>query len=356
MELDRFDVVDLMDLDFVADRLDRRALSKLRAVATESSPMLKQWETGFGWLFYPHTSRDNSVRPSLPGTERFDVSALFRDVDGVDGGMVLLAPEFGVGVLSVWRRRVADLATVSRAQDAKRELGAEEGLVEKCLERVGSLLAVKSCERDYPFLALRVRGAGQDLDRVCRENAATLGWLLTGNYEEESTARLEGYINGANGTNISTRGVERLFMRWTDALAVYSKTELYEPLMFRGAQVYETCTLARRLVATLTTRMERSRSPWPVRLLEAATRIRRELAISLPVQSDEALHLMSTAYACFGLERIWAMLEEARKSLESRSQWTKAQLLALVGVSAYLLEKLGVLGWIAGSIFPRACP
>lgn len=120
----------------------------------------------------------------------------------------------------------------------------------------------------------------------------------------------------------------------------------------RAAQVYETCILARRCVMTLATRMERSTSPWPFRLLEAAARLRRELEVSLPIQSDEALGLMSTAYDRFGMGRLWALLDDARKGLESRSQWRKAQLVALVGVLTYLLDKLGVLGLLSRRMLP----
>lgn len=71
-------------------------------------------------------------------------------------------------------------------------------------------------ERHYPFMAIQVES--QDLDRFCAENAEDLARLFTGDYEKESSGWLRSHLE----KDLSHRSYERLYIRWTDALAVYS--------------------------------------------------------------------------------------------------------------------------------------
>lgn len=61
---------------------------------------------------------------------------------------------------------------------------------------------------------------------------------------------LDQYVSAENN-NVSRRRYERLYARWTDALAVYSNSVAeseYEKTLLRAVQLFENCIILRRLL------------------------------------------------------------------------------------------------------------
>lgn len=336
------DVVTLFDIDFRESRLDEYRLRALTALGTPTgTAFLHSLGASFEWIFYGETD-ESSV---LPGMRRIDVSKLISGGDA-KGACLLVNAEFGVGVLAVWRTYDGK----DQPREIKSRLGPGGDTTEwNTLNKLGEHVPIGTCERSYPFVALT--GAMEDVDHFCEENAVDLGELFTGNLESEPDERLAMHIKEGN---ISTRCYERLYLRWTDCLAIYSDGDGGPDrtlTMLRAVQVYETCILVRRLVLTICRRMERRAlfpSPQLGRQLDAARRIRRQFLVSIPVQSEEAGRMMGLAYDRFGMAALWAALDDAAKTLEARFQWSKAWLLGIVGVGVYLAEKLKLLDWVAG--------
>jgi hypothetical protein len=335
------DVVTLFDIDFRESRLGAgrlRALERLGGRA--DAALIDLLGTSFDWIFYCDTERSKV----LPGMQRIDVSRLVEG-DDAKGACLLVNAEFGVGVLAVWRA----YDEKHRPREIKTDLGpGQAGSEWSTLNKLAKHVEIETCERSYPFVA--VTGAPSDLDRFCEENAVELGELFTGNLEFERPDLLARYIRDGN---ISSRDYERLFLRWTDCLAIYSHRERdvdRQLTMFRAVQVYETCILVRRLVLTVCRRMERRPflpSPQSGQQLDAARRIRRQFLVAIPVQSEEAGRLLSLAYDRCGMPALWAALDDAAKTLDARFQWSKAWLLGMVGVGVYVAEKLKVFDWLA---------
>jgi hypothetical protein len=336
------DVVTLFDIDFSESRLDEQHLRALEAFGSPADvAFLKPLGKSFGWIFYQEAD-ESSV---LPGMRRIDVSKLVSG-DHANGAWLLVNAEFGVGVLAVWRT----YDEKHQPHKIKSNLGpGKEDSEWKTLEKLREYVPIGTCERSYPFVALT--GALTDFNRFCKDKAVDLGELFTGNLEHEPPDRLARYIEEGN---ISTRGYERLYLRWTDCLAIYNERKGKEErtllTMLRAVQVYETCILVRRLVLTVCGRMER-RTLLPTvqsgRQLDAARRIRRQFLVAIPVQSEEASHLMGLAYDRFGMPALWAALDDAAKTLDARFQWSKAWLLGMFGVVVYVAEKLKLFEWLA---------
>src|SRR5262245_15823987 len=241
MRARRVDVVHMFDVDFEVELRDEdmHALEKLSA--KKPSPLSKLLKTSYDWLFY----RNKDDEPWLPGTRRFDLTG---HTGTTDQASLLVARDFGVAVLSVWRPAVEhseDLTGVKFARDMDRHvLGA--------VSRAG-LRGVRG-DRDYPFVGV---WADEDLPTLMSDGrAAELGCILTGNMEKSEESVLRHLIQSGN---LSTRSYERLFVRWTDALGVYgpqSDENEYLLTLFRGIQVFEACILADTLLRSSTGRTQ----------------------------------------------------------------------------------------------------
>jgi len=77
-------------------------------------------------------------------------------------------------------------------------------------------------------------------------NAENIGRLFTGDKELERSSKLAAYATDAD---VSERRFERIYVRWTDALAVYdTTTDLMDPASTRVVRLVETGILMRRLL------------------------------------------------------------------------------------------------------------
>src|SRR5262249_2109991 len=149
-------------------------------------------------------------------------------------------PRNAVGVYSVWNS-FSDVKDVFDLKGRAGKLASDEY---QDLVRLGLNLVDGEQERQYPFVAIQAHAS--DFERFCSDNAEALGKLFTGDYESEDPNRLKGYISD----NLSRRKYERLLIRWTDALAVYSDEtdkKQYENSLFRAVQIFELCVLVRTL-------------------------------------------------------------------------------------------------------------
>jgi hypothetical protein len=188
-------------------------------------------------------------------------------------------------------------------------------------------------------------------------NAADLGRVFTGNYEDEELRFLDQYASAEN--NVSRRRYERLYVRWTDALAVYSNSvdeSQYERTLFRAVQLFENCIILRRLLDDADRRAEEISStlsfyrprPWAVqKVLQSVRDFQRQFVDAPPILSLEASRLLDTTYKSFGIDDRFEATNRGCDLMEKRFQWAKTEFLVSIGVAAYLLDKLKVFDLIA---------
>jgi hypothetical protein len=331
----RTDVISIFDVDFRSDSIGPAYIEALGREAG-NPPIDALYDESYSWVYYGS---------SLPGCRRFNYPPP-EGIPGARAASLLVNPVNGAAVYSVWQ-------SFGGGEDPlrwKQEAWDMEASLTAWLRRFH--LEIKEIERQYPFVAVRVDR--DDVAAYCSEHALELGRLFTGNFERDEDRYLLGLIEG----NISRRDYERLFMRWTDVLAVYGERvgdEDQEKTMLRAVQVYETCILVRRILRNLadeadrlSSRLSRLPVPWVVdRVSRQFLRIESQFIVAPPVQSVEAERLLRAAYESFG---IGGIVEGARNSinfLDRRFQWSKTQFLVALGVLTYLLDKLKVFDTIA---------
>jgi len=335
----RIDVLSLFDLDFKGEGIARSTLKVLKDTP-QREDFSSRFAESFAWIFYGS---------SLPGCQRFSFGPPSGIKNNVEGVSVLINPEYGAGVYSVWHKFNGNEHPLSRRKEAGEK--SEEDLM--FLETFG--LSQKG-ERNYPFIGIRVNTS--DVGKYCAEHAVELGRVFTGNPEKENKAQLEAYIR----ENLSRREYEQLFLRWTEGLGVYASNidedmdekyneKMYEKSLFRAVQIFEICILVRRLLRNITETADDLSGrlsmviprPFAVnRLSQTFLEVQRVLVSGPPVQSVEAERLLRTAYRSFGIN---ALVDSTRQScdfLERRFQWVKTQFLVAIGIITYLLDKLNL--------------
>jgi len=260
----------------------------------------------------------------------------------------MVSPEHGAGVFSVWQ-------TISDGTDPlelKRRTW-DSGDPYRELDNLD--LSIVENDREYPFMAIRARTG--DLDAFCKDNATDLGRVFTGNYEDEELRYLDQYVNIEH--NVSRRRYERLYLRWTDALAVYSNSvdeSEYEKTLFRAVQLFENCIILRRLLDNADRRVEEISStlsfyrprPWAVqKVLQSVRDFQRQFVDAPPIWSLEAARLLATTYKSFGIDDRFEATNRGCDLMERRFQWAKTQLFVSIGVATYLFDKLKLFELIA---------
>lgn len=340
MEYQRIDLVSLFDLEFHNDRVSMADLGRLRD-AHGNQDLEALYLESRNWIF---------GREPIPTLRRFCFPPSAHLAES-KGGSILVSPEHGAGVFSVWQTITdgTDPLELKRrtwdSGDPYRELEALDlGIVEN--------------DREYPFIAIRARTG--DLDAFCKDNATDLGRVFTGNYEDEELRYLGRYVDAEN--NVSRRRYERLFVRWTDALAVYSNTvdeSEYEKTLLRAVQLFENCIILRRLLDNADRRVEEVSStlsfyrprPWAVqKVLQSVRDFQRQFVDAPPIWSLEASRLLATTYKSFGIGERFEATNRGCDLMERRFQWAKTQLFVSVGVATYLLDKLKLFDLIAAKL------
>jgi len=325
MELLRTDIISLHDLEFRGASLEAAEIERLRSASADTLLDTRLRES-CNWLF------DGQV---LPGFERFS----FPENESNKGSSLLLSSTEGIGVLSVWQSFPGNRDPL----ELKNEMWESSGPHLAPLANIG--LEVEESDRYYPFIA--VRSNASDLDDFCKNHAEEIGRLFTGGYDYEDSRYLKQYIEN----NISRRSYERLYIRWTEALAIYDRnvdTDNYENTVFRAVQLFETCIVIRRLLRTLNRSIDaiypsvsllRPR-PWKVNSLsQKLMSLERGFVIAPPIWSAEAERLLQQAYEHFGIPKMFDSSKRSQEVLERRFQWAKTQLLVGLAVVTYILDK-----------------
>src|SRR6266849_4088324 len=337
MEYERIDLVSLFDLEFRNDRVSRADLTKLSG-AHGNQDLENLYLESRNWVF---------GREPIPSLGRFCFPPSAR-LAHAKGNSILVSPEYGAGVFSVWQ-------TITEGTDPL-ELKRRTWDSGDPYREVNSLdLGIVENDREYPFVAIRARTG--DLDTFCKDNATDLGRVFTGNYEDEGLRFLDQYVNAEN--NISRRRYERLYVRWTDALAVYSNSvneHEYEKTLFRAVQLFENCIILRRLLDNADRRVQEISStlsfyrprPWAVqKVLQSVRDFQRQFVDAPPIWSLEASRLLATTYKSFGIGDRFEATNRGCDLMEKRFQWPKTQLFVSLGVATYLLDKLKLFDVIA---------
>jgi len=105
------------------------------------------------------------------------------------GNSILVSPEHGAGVFSVWQTITDGIDTL----ELKRRTWDSGNPYREFLNLH---LNVVETDREYPFFAIRART--NDLDVFCKDKATDLGRVFTGNYEDEELRYLGQYVNEEN--------------------------------------------------------------------------------------------------------------------------------------------------------------
>jgi hypothetical protein len=330
MDCQRIDLISLFDLEFHNDRVSKADLIRL-SHAHGNQDLEDLYLESRNWVF---------GREPIPTLKRFCFPPSARLAHS-KGNSMIVSPEHGAGVFSVWQ-------TITDGTDPlelKRRTW-DSGDPYRELDGLG--LDIVENDREYPFIAIRART--DDLDAFCRDNAADLGRVFTGNYEDEELRYLDQYMNAEN--NVSRRRYERLFVRWTDALAVYSNSvdeSEYEKTLFRAVQLFENCIVLRRLLDNADRQVEEISStlsfyrprPWAVqKVLQSVRDFQRQFVDAPAIWSLEAARLLATTYKSFGINDRFDATNRGCDLMERRFQWAKTQLFVSMGVATYLLDKL----------------
>jgi hypothetical protein len=261
-------------------------------------------------------------------------------------GRFMYLPERGVGVATVW---ASNHSWRSNPRKAKEFTWGDPSRWQPLLKRANlrNVQGEFAVERIYTFLAIRVDEP--DLTTFCHDNADEVASWFTGHVEGESHERNLTLVGSAS--NISQRGYERIFMRWTDGLALYDRTvndDDYRNARCRAAQLFEHCILARRIFRTDGEKIARLSSsqnffvsfPWRFaeanRALSTFSSAEYEMVISPPVGFVEAEELVDQAIKRCGVLRL---IRDTRKSydlLDRRLQLARGQWLAIVAFVAFL--------------------
>ena len=338
----RTDIVLILDLNLRVVDLDdfvRRA-SRL-GESTPNSRMLDRMNESFGWLFYDD---------QLADFELFDISSALRKSDpNLAGAVLRLNQRLRIGTFLLWRTHSGN----SDPRDLKMRAWEDLPDLEAELSSVLSLsqdAAEYMVERFYPFVGIQIDTS--DIDSYSTANAEEIGRVLTGDLEEERPAALRQYIE----TDLSRRSYEKLFIRWTEALALYSRLEteeLYENTLFRAVQLFEHCVLARVALRSLAADMESfvqhltviTPGTWArSRTLSAAFSNAEDIFVMYPhVQSVEANRLITAAATQFGLAKVLASAKAKETELRERFEWAKTQTLGLLAFLTYFFDK--IIGW-----------
>jgi hypothetical protein len=297
-------------------------------------------DDGSSWLFFDHTYADEHNRSQ-------GIEILYADAP-LGGTRLAVQPELGLGVLTYWKRlgagkdsRLPDDADVVneklQADDDQRYL---VDMVEQwgfSYDRVG---------RIFTFLSVQVDT--DDLEEFVSMNATDIGRLFTGNQEDEGTEQLAAY---AHEGNLSGRRFERVFIRWTDALAVYdSTTDLMDPATMRVVRLVESGILLRRLLrevaydAEQTMREVRAWTPPMLgRPFKHAEHLRETFAaaeldssIAPPVHSVEGERLLTQTLEAFEVPELREKVRASIGELERRLEWHRFRWFAFIGVAAFV--------------------
>jgi hypothetical protein len=319
------------------------------------------------WLWYRPRKWNQDETPLFRERRivyRNDLS--LPDRPAANGLRFVYLPKRGVGVATV---SVSEAAWRINPWEARKSWWTEFDYWLEVFRKSGLLnkKGKAASERIYLFLAVRVDTP--DLTIYCHDHASDVApWFTTGR-ESESLERKRSLVGPEN--NISHRSYERLFIRWTDALAIYNldtvaeaarndfqpaKTlppgqDNYSLARCRAAQLFEHCILTRRIFRTdgkqieTLSRTTRMATSFPVvsknwnranDVLSAFSQAELEMVVAPPVRSVEASELVDAALKQCGVPQFVEGIRRSYDLLDRRLQWARGQWLAALAVLVFL--------------------
>jgi hypothetical protein len=262
---------------------------------------------------------------------------------------ICLHPNLGLGVVTFWKTLIADgaagevdaLGAKLHADTRENQYRLREALKEWGFPhaQVGRITTVLTVQVDTDNLDDFVSS---------NSNAENIGRLFTGDEELERSSKLAAYATDAD---VSGRRFERIYVRWTDALAVYdTTTDLMDPASMRVVRLVETGILMRRLLRETAFEAEKVMSsirpwtfPWLARSQERAEHLRRTMAeadlttsVAPPIHSVEGGRLLAQTLAAFDVPRLHKDVRHALSELDRRLEWQRVRWLAVVAVLVFL--------------------
>jgi hypothetical protein len=355
-------------------------LKDLRAdLIQDSTGLWTAYAKGADWLFYgsrhtghePSPARETAIAATrgasaksrllwpLPRTDRFilpgqGVTATQlnreRQPQIVERGWsISLARDSGVGVAAVWfeiRWEGDDLGTLEDAEEFKRVGLIDFGQLKGRLAQWG--LEVKQQERQHVVIAVRLASPGSPRE-VIEHGDPWLGRTFVGSLEYADERWLRCYTREEE--SLSHRTYERLYVRWTDTLALYgagayveSYEDEYYTALARSVQVVELCVLVRRLLRNIrddisvNARDLRVLSPRAAftalahrrRLLQPFWDVEESFYVAPPFRTVEGERLVAGSFEKFGIDRLFVDVRRVHENLERRLEFVAAEW-ALIG-------------------------
>lgn len=334
----RVDIISLFDIDFSGPCISKKDILILDRVQGDNPPtdLIDIYSESFDWLFY----RSGEEMPILPGFRRFYFSLDRTNLQNCLGGTILVSEKLGAGVYSVWQ-------SFSDQEDPLKLKEDSWKVYPDSLEFLHSLgLAIEEVKRHYPFVGITV--PDDNVSNYVRKNVAFLGNLFTSGYEKEDMKYLSEYLE----ENISRRVYEGFYVRWTDALAIYSDKigdKTYFGALGRAVQIFEMCILLDTVLRILINEhryLEHGLSfltprPWSVKRQRFVfTDIKMALCDYPPAQSVEARRILHEAYEKFGIPKTLEVVEKSMSHLENRADWAKTQGVVLISILLYVLGEV----------------
>ncbi len=318
----------------------------------------KLMDQGSDWLFYGKEYTDERGRQQRaevlygedrrrPVTEGALTPGLQAKAEGNGLGRtrVCLHRHLGLGVVTFWETLTAvDAAGKVDALGAKLQADQNQDRLRKALEAWG--LDPDGVGRITTVLTVQV--GTDNLDDFVSSNAEDIGRLFTGDKERERPRQLAAYATDAN---VSGRRFERIYVRWTDALAIYdTTTSLMDPASMRVVRLVETGILMRRLLRDTAFVAEEVMSnirpwtlPWLARSQKQAEHLRRTVAeadlttsVAPPTHSIEGDRLLAQTLSAFDVPRLHKDVRHALSELDRRLEWQRVRWLAFIAVLVFL--------------------
>lgn len=348
------------------------ASSEERISKSTVSEAFARFYDSFEWLFEPQVApgdggsqegdpmtayyaQDVNCARSLPGFDRFSLKPNPHDPSD-KGGVITVSEALKVAVLSVWRRYGPEKNPLHIKHDLTSDIP------DHYLKQLSVLFPhMAEGELMYPFVAVRYDST--DLDEVLARDGVALGRLFSGGLDHEADDTFRAYLKD----NLSIRKYEGLFLRSRDGLGVFTSGVedspekdllLYEKTMFRAVQVCELCLLEHRLARSFRMRVDRDAQkvhtfPRPFLVEKRRTELlalEMGMVKSLPFRSPEAPALVKKAQDRFSIPERLREAKDSYDFLEGRYQNTKTTALAIVGVAAYIFDRMhvwnGISHWV----------
>lgn len=297
---------------------------------------------GSNWMFYGegYTDEHGSHQKAkfLYGEDKGN---------GLGRTRICLHPDLGLAVVTFWKTLIAaDQSGEVDALSAKFHAGERENQprLREALEKWG----FRDARVGRITTVLTVQVDTDNLDEFVSSNSEDIGRLFTGDSELERPRRLAAYATDAD---ISGRRFERIYLRSTDALAVYdTTTDLMDPASMRVARLVETGILMRRLLRETAFEAEEVMKsirpwtlPWLTRSQKQAEHLRRTVAdadlttsVAPPTHSVEGDRLLAQTLAAFDVPKLHKDVRHALSELDRRLEWQRVRWLAVIAVLVFL--------------------